>query len=312
MKQLRITALAFALLGGLTQAQTPEAAPADMAQPLPCGGKIDTCYRVEMIVYRQSGSDPVNREWPRRITLGYPGDLRVLTPATKTGAPPAAGNALPALPATQHALADVARRLAGRYPAILMHEAWEQEIAGSGVAAVAISGGKTTGEHRELEGSVRLTEARGLRFQAHLWLTDFSSPSAAPLPAVQAVPATQDSASEDISGTVSWPELPPRPVVIDPQAELDALAAQESSQPPATSATESAMPAEPAPPARPERIIVVNSQERLSPGALHYLDHPVLGILVQVTPVTAPATSGSTAPTVSPATTTSPAATATP
>ena len=57
---------------------------------------------------------------------------------------------------------------------ILFHQAWHQELGAAEIApSIPISGGETFDNHRELEGSIKLNKDRYLHITSDLWLTQY-------------------------------------------------------------------------------------------------------------------------------------------
>lgn len=219
------------------------------------------CYRVELIAFGYPDAQKSDSQWPRTVQMGYPSPVRALRPPEAAGD----GAALAALPAEQRRLnAEAARLAQGNAAKILFHEAWNQRLGSAAAAeSVLVTGGEQQGTHRALEGSVKLWLERTPHVEAWLWLSKvgpqpISMPAAAP-------PAESASLEEELDPAATgplWPERPPLPEANAPAADPIAPAATE-----------------------PTRIVVLRQHSALGPGALHYLDHPLFGVLVQVTPL---------------------------
>ena len=270
--------------GGTTaQAQPPQipAAEAPWAQ-------------VEVVVFRHTEADAPGETWPTAPALSYPPALRfLLEPGSPehTAALEAreferalqaeAGSAAPAAPGVQApapdelpgvllsgqdtVLADAAARIANA-PGyrLLAHLAWrEPRLAEGASESVLVTGGASAGDHRELEGSVTITRSRFLHVDARLWLNTF--PAAGEAPGPDAV------------------DLPPVPKPLLPQAP----AAMQAESSMSTEAAQEAVPAEPAvvvEPVRATQTVLLTASRKIAPGEVHYLDHPLLGVLVTVRP----------------------------
>ncbi len=235
-------------------------------------------YQVELIVFEQA--DMFGDEQPRRnVKLYYPENSRELivpdapTEHLKTE-PSASGiNDLPNLdtelsndiigpqpdetPAQElpfiqldnslHQLTPDARALDRRDSyRVLYHQAWRQPgTSRRQTPWVLVRGGERYGDHFELEGSVRLLKSRYLHIETRLWLTRFGN---------------------NVSEQEGWPELPAWPI-------LPVFDEMEYPQQTATLPSPSVA-----------RIYTLNMSRRIQKtGQLHYLDHPNLGVLVQVT-----------------------------
>lgn len=145
---------------------------------------------------------------------------------------------------------------------VLWHNVWRQPLrARSQSTALQISGGDVFGDHHALEGSVRLSsQGQGsvADLDANLWLTTFSQES--------------PSAADDESG---W-QLPETPLKQSPVAaseiELqrgDVALVQATTWYPAS-------------------IWHLNQSRDVGPNALYYLDHPALGLLIEIRPYLVP------------------------
>jgi len=110
---------------------------------------------------------------------------------------------------------------------------------------IAISGGKKFNGHQELEGSIALSVGQFLRVQTNLWLTQF-------------VPTGSTLAHPNLTQT--WPELPFRPNTSTSEGEKsqDYLI---------------------------KRIVKLNQERSMRSSEIHYIDHPLLGIIVKIVPV---------------------------
>lgn len=250
-------------------------------------------YQVEMIVVARK-DDAGQEHWPSNIKLRYPGDwvelkdpnAAINATATSELAPvDLTKEAFYLLPANERQLNTQAQKLQ-RSPRfeVLFHNAWRQIITNKKASkAIIINGGQTFGQHQTLEGSIRLSVATYLELQTNLWLAQFDV-----------------NVGQEI--TQPWPEIPLRPnykiAVInnlsldsEVEAELEQALANENTQWSNSNFGEGT--------AAPEadnfvtRQIILLQQERdMRSSEVHYIDHPVLNVIIQVTPyppvVTAP------------------------
>lgn len=156
---------------------------------------------------------------------------------------------------------------------VLWHKVWRQPLeARAQTPAVFVAGGEQRGEHYELEGSLRVVaNGNGAMLDINVWLNEFRLNAAVPdlvLPARE----TQDE----------WkiPELPfPIETPATPLQETIVTAA----------GFDAATPA--APPAQGWELTAVWQLEQtreLSVNQLYYLDHPAIGVLIQVRPYVLP------------------------
>ncbi|WP_331346920.1 CsiV family protein [Cellvibrio sp. UBA7661] len=253
-------------------------------------------YQVELIVFARK-DDSGQEHWPNNIKLRYPGDwVELKDPADTspvTGLPSndtTMNNATSTnqtsidltkepfylLPASDRNLNAQAQKLQ-RNPnfEVLFHNAWRQVITNKKSSkAIIINGGQTFGEHQSLEGSIRLSVATYLELQTNLWLAQYDL-----------------NVGQEI--TQQWPEIPKRPnyantnlstLSLDSELELDQALATENAAwangnfDPNTSAPEVTD-------TYVTRQIILLQQERdMRSNEVHYIDHPVLGLIIQITP----------------------------
>jgi hypothetical protein len=278
----------------------------------------DEWYQVEVLAFRQAAPD--SEQWPRELNLSYPANWQALQTAGElqslaaqqqaeqlagnagagtTDSPPAtspdASAALAAtpdsagtapttidpattpylrLPATDRQLAGIAATLKRRGYDVLFHESWRMPVASAGqTPAILIHGGRAVAEHNELEGSLQLSKTRVLNLHANLWLSSFTNPG--------------DVASGE------WPALPPRPdrhriaINLDTQWDVDTTRASDAWHDLSFIDQEFEQLAEVETYAV-NRIVTLREERRLNPGELHYLDNPVMGLVVQLTPYQLP------------------------
>ncbi len=271
-------------------------------------GRNEGWYQVELLVFSRAAAS-TEEQFPRNIKLAYPKPWVALkdptlkdpalkdsaqeTPtvqgsaqitATATGGQQTSaqtGNASGVdftrepfwqLPAAERSLNGQANRLvrAGGYH-LLFHQAWRQPITSAQRAtAIIINGGQTYGKHQQLEGSISLSVATYLKLSTNLWFTDFG---------VNVATGPQD-----------WPSLPLRPNYVAP--ETIAIANTETTnpldEPLADWSNLSALDAidEPSPYV-PTHIVLIKEERDMRSGEVHYLDHPLLGIIIQITPYNA-------------------------
>lgn len=147
----------------------------------------------------------------------------------------------------------------------LYHKAWRQQgLSLQHSPWLVIQGGKSYGDHYELEGSFRLVKSRHLHIQANLWKTRFASlaPSLA-METVQTDSSTPEIHSPEHASPVStWPTLPDHPGT-ETSDNHDQLTLSKSKY-------------------QVTDIIKLEQSVRVSGGELTYLDHPEMGVLVLV------------------------------
>ena len=264
----------------------------------------DNWYQVEVIIFAREGSDNGIEQWPRNIALRYPlnwvalqdteaqsteveEDLpsweRGLAARRQTEAPSHAHGAFSPLPSAERNMNRYAGAMerSGEYR-VLFHEAWRQPVKPlESAPALLIEGGNTFGNHTELEGSITLSLSRYLHLHTRLWLTDFEPNYGQPPGA--------------------WPELPRRPdqrLSMNPSREPrdsaddwtvpstsweDDWRSGENTAWDRSLNTTSSLPDFMEEDYLPRRIATLTQQRRMRSDELHYIDHPLFGLLIKVT-----------------------------
>ncbi len=254
------------------RAQPLVADPADTTAPAPAGPEVAApapWVQVEVIVFRHlDTSSAGNERWPEDPVLSYPEPLFAFddpsagaTAAPVVSLPDASAPTEPVpfrlLDASQQLLVDAAARI-GESPnyRLLRHLAWRQPAPDGSVTHLLLTGGAQHGEHHELEGSLTIGGSDAVEATLGLWLNDFAPPQV-----VEGKPPT---------GVV----LPAVPLTGTPHnSPADASLAFAPLEPAITIE-----------PARAARSVTLNGSRRLAPGELHYLDHPLFGVLLSAIP----------------------------
>ena len=116
-------------------------------------------------------------------------------------------------------------------------------------------GDKESGEYYALEGTITLSLSRYLHFQANLWFSEYEMRSIATdswwNDTEQALPTNDNMIGSDILSHETIPMSAP-----NPDEQITRL--------------------------RAVKTVVMNESRRMRSGELHYLDHPLFGILVKV------------------------------
>lgn len=254
-------------------------------------------YQVEMIVVARK-DDAGQEHWPSNIKLRYPGDwVELKDPAA--GASSADGNSPSALstvdltkeafyllPANERQLNAQAQKLqrSARFE-VLFHNSWRQVITNKKSSkAIIINGGQTYGQHQALEGSIRLSVATYLELQTNLWLAQFDV-----------------NVGQEI--TQPWPEIPVRPnyttaavsnLSLDSDLELEQALANENTQW-SSGSVDANIAATENDNFVTRQIILLQQERDMRTSEVHYIDHPALNVIIQVTPY--PPVATATAPT---------------
>jgi len=239
-----------------------------------CAGNLQaqTLYQMELVVFARDSADAeVEEGWKRDYGLAYPERLIGLAPAPAQADPALPATSFQLLPAAARRLNNEAQTLDRRSNLrVLFHGAWVQPVGGIESAdPILISGGQRYGKHNELEGYVVLTAERYLHLRTDLWMTRFSTGNALD-PNVPVLP---------------MPVITVQPAVATPTTESTASEASNTGSVVATPTTASTLPGIDY---IANQIYVIDQERRMRSGELHYIDHPRFGMLVLVTPYTAP------------------------
>jgi len=256
-------------------------------------------YQVEMIVFARK-NDVGQEHWPSNIKLRYPNNWVELkdpnaisgpNATNSTDAQTAAANttidltkdAFYLLPQNERQLNAEAQKLArNSHFDVLFHQAWRQIIGHKSTAKnIIISGGKQFGQYQELEGTISLSVATYLKLQTNLWFSQFD------------VNIGQEQ-------TIQWPEIPVRPnytkltdLALDADVDLTQALAKENNawnngETVATDvSTTDGSTTEPQDGFMTRQIILVKQARDMRSNEVHYVDHPVVGIILKVIPYTA-------------------------
>ncbi len=262
-------------------------------------------FRVELLVFEQPNGT-LAEQWEAQPQLRYPdssnflldpSELRALrqeeapgsqtdaqqgvAPTVSTEAAPAENNSEPPLPTAflklprfQQTLRDKVGYMqrAGGYR-ILFHETWAQPVPEESRARPLVL--DRSGDAQvwpELQGSIRLYRARFLTLETNLWLNTQGSylPGQWRMPPPPKGPALQ-------------PEVaPPAPVPEQTTADSVLPALQRPTEQPDEKAAQDSAARE-----YPYRhAVLLQQRRRMRSNELHYLDHPLLGVIIQLTPLT--------------------------
>ena len=270
--------------------------------------QTDTWYQVELIVFSHSAGSAAE-QWDATPDLTYPETSRLLAdelslPAVSTSreqaAPttPSQPTAFTLLPSNQRALRNKAAAIqrSSRYQ-VLFHEAWNQQITDRANALpIILDRSGDGGAWPALQGTIKLYVARYLYLETNLWL---------------------NTRGEYLSGSWRMPAPPVGPssrsfeesefeLLLTPEPEAELALRRNSEQPqnqnlsadPTMSLEPELAPSafititdniETLEPIYPFRHAVLLQQtRRMRSGEVHYIDHPMLGVVVTITPLPEP------------------------
>ncbi len=226
-------------------------------------------YKVEVVLFKYLYPDE-NEIWRKDIHLSYPINWVTLTDPGQTDPATKPPRTFTSLPQEQLQLTKEAGHLArSRGMRVLLHTGWSQPVGSREEApAVVIAAGEKFAEHSELEGSISVGVSRYLHVSTNLWLTRF----------VNNIGQNQ--------GDDAWPQLPLRP---DAAAEKfatlyardsDSLWEDDGSANQLLTLTEADDQ-----PYVPGQIALMQQSRRMRSKELHYIDHPLMGILILIEPL---------------------------
>ena len=187
------------------------------------------------------------------------------------------------LPREQQEFATERRRLDSRSKLqVLFHEAWLQPMREQAeTTPIAVDAGPVKGDFNTLQGSILLYRSRYLHLETNLWLNTDGSYLAndwvMPMPPLPPTAEDQTILPFEVLVTDNW--LSPAAPIEEPQpAEpVDELA----HPPPLTEAELQAFLDSPEYSWR--HALLLQQQRRMRGGELHYIDHPMFGLLIKVT-----------------------------
>lgn len=253
-------------------------------------------YEIEVLIFARQTLEPGHAEiWSRFLNVSFPAKLiamdtdfhasnlsYVAVPAAQSSDPAsqAEPKLVPVLPPYTHigpkntALNQARQRLqrSGKFE-ILSHYHWVQPLVDRKESLpLLIQAGKVYGDQYELEGTVSLSVSRYLHIDAELWLSSFTEN--------QALPDTWRENTYSNS--------------YDTTTQLSNVQQTQSKQ-----CTKHFNPASPQVSEEPgtritdyitTQIAELKQSRRMRSGEIHYLDHPLFGVIVTVNPYIIPAT----------------------
>lgn len=254
-------------------------------------------YQVEMIIFSRR-NPAIQEHFPTNISLHYPAYWQSLK------------NPNPAIPATTENSNELPLAIAANNPAqinidfntqafyqlpaemrqlnlqadkfarsvdyqLLFHQAWRQPITMKNQADwILIHNTDAAKPAPKLAGAIRLSVATYLRLDTNLWFAEF------------------EPKLEEIENP--WPELPDNPEVItqdtlgigkDAGIENDAgIQNISETQNDITSAVSDATDQTANETWQTKRIVLLKEKRDMRSNEVHYIDHPILGIVIKVTP----------------------------
>ncbi len=242
----------------------------------------DNWYHVEICLFTNTTSEAEQIEsWPSDISIYYQKPLVLLkNEATQVLEENAETSELASnsvitasestiipftvLPPEQYTLTNEVTKIAqSPMHRVLNHLAWLQPIDNQANAvSIALHGGDETGKHYELEGSIKLFRERYLHIETNLWLSDFAI-----------------NLGQEVE---PWPLLPKQPYLADSlNIEQDTpLQLQWNDQQIFGRQYQFLITTEYV----NKRIAKMSQHRKMRSKELHYIDHPLFGLLIRITP----------------------------
>ena len=276
--------------------------------PLSTEAKTDTWYQVELIVFSHpAGNDA--EQWDATPDLAYPSASRLLTdegsvpavalqPEQVAPTAPLQPAAFTILPSSQQTLRNKAAaiRRSSRYQ-ILFHEAWNQQMADqANTLPIVLDRSGDGGAWPELQGTIKLYVARYLYLETNLWLntrgeylhSDWRMPAPPLGPSSLIFEASEPEPELELELESELElELEPQQSQREAITAAPIIALEAQLAPPTLITTnESAQRLEPIYPFR--HAVRLHQTRRMRSGEVHYIDHPMLGIIVKITPLPDP------------------------
>lgn len=251
-------------------------------------------YQVEMIIFSRNNPS-LQEHFPSNIHLGYPSRWQVLkdpNPVAIDAQTTESESALPIaptdstivntqannisvdlnsqpfymLPAEFRQLNQAADKFSrSSEHSLLFHQAWRQPITSQNQADwILIHSARAN----VLSGSIRLSVATYLRLDTRLWFAEFE-------------PKIDDTPS-------IWPELPelPNTIVQEIDASQSAFFSNETTEDLSIeelSGTEQLSAAEQW---QTKRIVLLKDKREMRSNEVNYIDHPIIGIIIKISPFT--------------------------
>lgn len=231
-------------------------------------------YHVEVIVFERTATAYETSEfWRRDLALAYSPNYRLIQPSEATSDEEAStGRIFFERPNSTLLLKAEARALNQKNKMrVLFHKAWQQTLSPTKQApSVIITGGQAYDGIYELSGNIRFSVNKFIHVDTNLWLTRFSpnygQASEWPYP-----PLTPDQqhfnqfdAQSLTSNGIAGTRINTAPLTDSYSLTSDAPKKHEYTV---------------------DEIIVLEQSRRMRSSALHYIDHPRLGILIKIKPI---------------------------
>lgn len=255
--------------------------------------RYDDWFQVEVIVFaRNQVNAPDVEKWSKNVALAYPPNLQLLLDAETASRSETdnsgTNNRLPPLEQPFVMLSSNERTLnnealqikRNRGKRVLFHEAWRQPMLDKDSSpAIVINGGDSFDKNKELEGTITIWLSRYLHMSTNLWLSTFEANYGQetehwPYPPEPPTPfnMNESMANDSMSNGNKW-ELSLDKQKSDIGLNFDNQSGQNYFQD-YTNLTKQ--------PYVVSRVVTMQQRRRMRSTELHYLDHPLMGVLIQI------------------------------
>ena len=219
-------------------------------------------YTIDMIVIKHL-TQTTEETWPKSLALSYPEKLTFLDDGKQTI--PAGAESLKVNKIDNENTPLHQRIKSSRDFRVIYHQSWVQYIQGEDKASnIAIRAGSPIEGVYPIAGSIKLFKSRYLHLRSNLWFIDFLEGAqqldAAPLSDfTNAAKAANPDVNIEQALQHLWP-VPPQPLQLSD--ESTALWS-----------------------ANIERISQIKQKRRMRSNEVHYIDHPLYGIILEIRPL---------------------------
>ncbi len=243
----------------------------------PLHAEDDNRFQIDLLVFANKDTSAAYAEqWPEKLYLRYPQNWARLHRGDN-------GDSFEILsePDPEFAKAAASVRRSSLYRPLLQIS-WQQDLTSRKKApAILVKGGKEFGNHHELEGYLKVAVERYLYVETNLWLANFRETPAVTFSGIDTEPAAPSRyylPRQPVSYNVE-PEFIDEEYESSP--EYQEFLRQNPDQAKTAAQPETTLPGGPQQPI--DRIVVMQQQRRMRSGELHFIDHPMFGIIVKIT-----------------------------
>lgn len=238
-------------------------------------------YQVETIIFERTGSAyKADEVWRKNPSLSYPLNYRSLRSPNSISADDDTRTFLIELPDANYSLkaeAYALRKKSGYR--ILFHKAWQQTLTSLDKSpAVVITGGDKFDNYYELSGSMRISLSKFLHVSTDLWLTQFT-PNLGNTMDIPYLPLSPDLAFNNSNSTLADSDYNTKnnDFSIKSYSNNDNHLAKGTVLNTAKKTEQRSY--------LPLRVITTTQSARMRSMELNYIDHPRIGVVIKITPM---------------------------